>query len=205
MALTPSVFDELAAKYGMYSSWAVWNHTNPADPQIIAHHLTCLKTSVVLVALNISRPIPTHWQNFHGRDNARKLMFAFHESPYRGANMTDVIKGEVEAKAGNLLARIRTGTVAVAKHVDTFRAEMHDVGVREHALFILFGKDAADLFRSHLAGIYPNHVKCPHYSMYGKGWTDAEWVDKAGRSWKGTSRQQNQCSTLRSLGEVNRC
>jgi len=132
-------------------------------------------------------------------------MFAFNESPYRGAYMTDVIKGEVEAKAGNLLARIRTGTVAVAKHVDTFRAEMHDVGVREHALFILFGKDAADLFRSHLAGIYPNHVKCPHYSMYGKGWTDAEWVDKAGRSWKGTSRQQNQCSTLRSLGEVNRC
>ncbi len=69
-------------------------------------------------------------------------MFAFNASPYRGAYMTDLIKGEVEADAGKLQARIRNETVDVAKHVNTFRAEMHDVGVQEHALFVLFGKDA---------------------------------------------------------------
>jgi hypothetical protein len=178
MELTPSSFNDLAARYGMYSSWAVWDPANPADTQIIAQQLTCLKTSVVLVGLNISRPIPTHWQNFHGRDHARKLMFAYNKSPYRGAYMTDLIKGEVEANAGKLRERIRNGTVDVPKHVNTFRTEMHDVGVQEHALFILFGNDTAHFFRNHLAGVYPNHVKCPHYSRYGIGSTDAEWVDK---------------------------
>lgn len=176
--LAPSVFHDLADRYGRHSSWAVWNPANPADTQIIGQDLSCLKTSVVLVALNISGRIQTDWQNFHGRDHARKLMLAFNASPYRGAYMTDLIKDEVEANAGKLRARIRNGTVDVAKHVNAFRAEMHDVGVEEHALFVLFGKVAAHFFASHLAGVYPNHVKCPHYSMYGKGYTDAEWVAK---------------------------
>jgi hypothetical protein len=80
-----SLFDKLAEEYGIYSSWAIWNPANPEDTGIIAEHLPCLKTSVVMVGLNISRPIPIRWQNFHGRDHARKLMFAFNESPYRGA------------------------------------------------------------------------------------------------------------------------
>jgi hypothetical protein len=56
---------------------------------------------------------------------------------------------------------------------------MLDVGVHEHSLFILLGKNVSQFFTRHLAGIYPNHVRCVHYSMYGKGYSDAEWVEKS--------------------------
>ena len=62
-----SLLDDLAEKYGMYSSWATWNPANPADARIIAEHQSCLKASVVMIGLNVSRPIPNTWQNFHGR------------------------------------------------------------------------------------------------------------------------------------------
>jgi hypothetical protein len=179
MALVQSLFDDLAEKYGMYSSWAIWNSANPPDTRIIAEHQSCLKTSVVMIGLNVSRPIPTPWRNFHGSDHARKLMFAFNNSPYRGAYMTDIIKGEVEANAGGLLARIRNGSIDVQKHINAFRAEMLDVGVHEHSLFILFGRSVAQFFTRHLARVYPNHVSCAHYSVYGKGYSDAEWVEKS--------------------------
>src|SRR5262249_14827578 len=62
--------------------------------------------------------------------------------------------------------------------LDTFRAEMGDVGVHELSLFILFGKSVAELLAAHLGPFYPNHVSCPHYSKYGEGYTDCEWVEK---------------------------
>jgi hypothetical protein len=178
MGFDQSRLNDLAASYGMYSSWAVWNPAKPADAAIIADHVAELNTSAVLVALNISRPIPAHWQNFHSQDHARKLMYAFNESPFRGAYMTDLIKGEVETKAGRLSAKVSSGGINLRKHVDTFRAEMGGVGVHEHSLFILFGNKVEQLFAAHLGVVYPNHVKCPHYSSYGKGYTDSEWVEK---------------------------
>jgi len=179
MVLAQGLLDDLAGRYGMYSSWATWNPANPADTRIIAERQSCLKASVVMIGLNVSKAIPKTWQNFHGGDHARKLMFAFNDSPYRGAYMTDIIKGEVESKAGRLLARLKDGSIDVQKHIDAFRTEMFDVGAREHSLFILFGKDVAQFFTSHLAGIYANHVSCAHYSNYGKGFSDAEWVEKS--------------------------
>lgn len=134
-----------------------------------------------MVGLNVSRAVAKHWLNFHSRDHARKLMFAFNGSPYRGAYMTDIIKGEIEANSGRMSARIRKGNIDVQKHIDTFCAEMHDVGVQQHDLFILFGGDVTQVFTKHLARTYPNYVSCPHYSMYGKGYSDAEWVEKTWR------------------------
>src|SRR6266581_1698174 len=106
MIVTQSNFDTLAERYGMFSSWAIWNPYDPADSQIIADHLNSLKTSVVLTGLNVSARVRTHWQNFHGCPHDRKLMFAFNHSPYRGAYMPDIIKGEIEASSHELLARI---------------------------------------------------------------------------------------------------
>lgn len=181
MGLTRTRFDELARKYGRHASWAIWNHENAADTRVIAEQLSCLKSSVVLVGLNVSTHQPPTWENFHGNDHARKLMFAFNESPYRGAYMTDLIKGEVEPNAARLLARIKSGSIDIQKHLDSFRTEMLEVGVQKHSLFILFGEKVFKLFKSHLASIYPNFVRCVHYSMYGKGYSDAEWIE---RTWK---------------------
>jgi hypothetical protein len=174
MGLTPRVFHKLKAKYGKHSSWAIWNHDKPEDTEVIKPNLNCLNISVVLVALNISKRIPTNWQNFHGRDHARKLMYAFNKSPYRGAYMTDLIK-EVEVDSGMLWARIKNRPDYVDEQIAKFRHEMDDVGVQKHALFILFGKQAAKIFENRLADVYPNHVRCPHYSRRG---TDAQWVDE---------------------------
>jgi len=134
MALAQGVLDKLAKKYGMYSSWAVWNPANPADARIIAANQNCLNASVVMIGLNVSRPIQTPWQNFHGADHARKLMFAFNDSPYRGAYMTDIIKGEVESRAVRLLARLRNERIDLRTHIDAFRTEILDVGAREDSL-----------------------------------------------------------------------
>ncbi len=170
------LFEQLEEKYGRCARWSVWNPHNPVDTACIRHNVDSLTTSVVMVALNLSRFVPQTWQNFHSRDHARKLMYAFNRSPYRGAYMTDLIKGEIDPSAAALSQRMRNGTISVGVHVRAFCEEMRHVGVRRETLFILFGKRVTDLFVKHLASDYPNHISCRHYSNYGKGYTDAEWV-----------------------------
>src|SRR5450432_3418581 len=80
----PSLFEGLETKYAQHASWAIWNRKDPEDTTVIRENLADLKTSVVMVALNISRALSGQWQNFHSRDHARKLMYAFNQSPYRG-------------------------------------------------------------------------------------------------------------------------
>ena len=103
-------------------------------------------------------------------------MYAFNDSPYRGAYLTDIIKEEIEPSSGKLMTRMRNG-YDVQKHIDSFGAEMDRVGVDKNALFILFGNDVYELFAKHLASTYSNHVKCRHYSHYRTN--DAEWVEEA--------------------------
>src|SRR5262245_34094775 len=95
-----AVFLNLEGKYHSHASWAIWNPDDLPDTSIIREGLESLKSSVVMVALNLSKFFPIQWKNFHsGRDHARKLMYAFNRSPYRGAYMTDLIKGEVASSA----------------------------------------------------------------------------------------------------------
>ena len=95
--------------------------------------------------------------------------------------MTDPIKDEVESSSAALDIRIRNGSVKVDKHIQAFRQEMGDLGANDQTLFILFGRPVTRIFQRYLAGSYPNHVRCTHYSMYGTGYTDAEWVAKTWR------------------------
>lgn len=176
MEISQVIFGSLANKYGGHASWAVWNSDALRDTELISKNLHCLKTSVIMVGLNISASLPRHWSNFHGGRHDRKLMYAFNDSPYRGAYMTDIIKGEIEAKSEKLKRRIKRGEVDLQNHVSTFRSEMDDLGVNQQTLFILFGGEVKRLFTEWLAGIYPNHVSCPHYSRRG---TDAEWVEES--------------------------
>jgi hypothetical protein len=199
MGLTKSVYDKLAERknYGLTSSWAIWDPAAPTDTRFIAEQLTCFKTSVVMVALNCSVDgrIKEAWQNFHsGTDHARKLMYAFNESPYRGAYMTDIIKGEVCPNSKELMKRLKDEKV-VGKHIDSFRDEMESVGVDKSALFILFGDNVHALFTEYLASDYPNHVKCRHYSSTRT--SDTGWVEEA---WSVlTTHSQKTKSTFNTL------
>jgi hypothetical protein len=174
MELTQSIFSNLAKKYGGHASWAVWNPDHLRDTQVISENLYYLKTSVIMVGLNISSSLQQHWSNFHAGRHDRKLMYAFNDSPYRGAYMTDIIKGEIEAKSERLKERIQRGQIDLQKHISAFRSEMDDLGVNKQSLFILFGGEVNRLFADWLAGTYPDYVACPHYSRRG---TDAEWVE----------------------------
>jgi len=147
MEFTSVSFGSLANKYGGHASWAVWNSDALRDTDVISKNLHCLKTSVIMVGLNISANLPRHWSNFHGGRHDRKLMYAFNDSPYRGAYMTDIIKGEIEAKSGKLKRRIKRRDVDLQKHVSTFRCEMNDLGVNRQALFILFGGEVKAIVR----------------------------------------------------------
>lgn len=174
----PSLFESLEKKYAQHASWAIWNHKAPEDTTVIRENLADLKTSVVMVALNISRALSGQWQNFHSRDHARKLMYAFNQSPYRGAYMTDLIKAYVEPNSARLRQQLLRGHVDLPAHVATFREEMKDLGANIHTLFILFGREVIARFNRYLAETYPNRISCPHYSMYGRGYADVQWIEK---------------------------
>jgi hypothetical protein len=183
-----TVFEQLENKYAQHASWAVWNSRDLEDTSVIRENLRDLKTSVVMVALNISRELPSAWRNFHSRDHARKLMYAFNQSPYRGAYMTDLIKAYVEPNSARLRQQLLTGHVDLPAHVATFREEMKDLGANTHTLFILFGREVTARFNRDLAETYPNRISCPHYSMYGRGYTDVQWVEKVWSLLESNSR-----------------
>ena len=134
-----SAFTQLETKYAQHASWAIWNSRDLDDTTVIRENLPDLKTSVVMVALNISRELPGPWRNFHSRDHARKLMYAFNQSPYRGAYMTDIIKDYVEPNSARLRKQLLSGQLDAASALQIFREEMKDLGANDHTLFILFG------------------------------------------------------------------
>lgn len=124
-----------------------------------------------MVGLNISAPLPLPWSNFRIGRNDRKLIHAFNEGCFRGAYMTDLIKGEVEVNSANIQKRIRSGDLDINRHISDFVTEMKDIGATESPFFILFGGLVSELFTKYLAGDYPLYVSCQHYAVYGSSET----------------------------------
>jgi len=111
-------FDAIKMKHGAYASWAVWADeagkpkSNMGD---ISHFhseavLSHLKTDVVMVGLNISRPVSEPFRNFHDpspRAQDYKIRHAFRDSAYSGAYMTDIIKFREESDSKKLMRYLR--------------------------------------------------------------------------------------------------
>ena len=72
-------YRSLCRKYGDYSSWAIWNHEDEADPTIIESHIDELNANHVFIAYNCSRTegFIGHgpWANFRGWKHGRKLKY----------------------------------------------------------------------------------------------------------------------------------
>jgi len=103
-------------------------------------------------------------------------MYALNESPYRGAYLTDIIKGEFDVSSANVKERIDERLIDIGRHVTAFRDEMNDLAVDGDALFILLGGAVEELFKGYLARFYKNYVRIDHYAR--RKITDAEYVDK---------------------------
>ena len=103
-------FEEIKRKHGEYASWAVWapagekptsnvGDLSVLDPNSNPSLLASLNPAVIMVGLNISRPLAESLRNFHDKKPQAKdfkIRFALTGTRLYGAYMTDVLKFYVE-------------------------------------------------------------------------------------------------------------
>ena len=170
-------FENIKQKHSSYASWAVWTNASEKKPKSNmdnlsafddAHVLSLLRNDVVMVGLNFSvlRDARKPFFNFHGKGGgAFKIRYAFKNSPYYGAYMTDIIKDYEEVDAKKMMQRLKAHPEVVASNVDIFREELRDL--RATAPIILaFGNDTYKLLLKLDKSEYRKLIKLTHYSHW---------------------------------------
>lgn len=172
----------LLPKYGDYSSWAIWDHEDEADPTIIESHIEELNANHVFIAYNASRKEgflrDKAWANFRGWKHDRKLKYACNDTnDLRGSYLTDLFKGIKESDSRKVQNYLTDDVVN--KNVSCFLQEIADIGTTKKTVFVVLGvydSDIGKLFREHfLKKMGDVNVKYyTHYSNFRL--TDEEWV-----------------------------
>lgn len=149
-------FEMIKEKHGAYASWAVWaiagerpksniGDLGVLDPDRNDALLTTLQPGVVMVGLNISRWSSSEpFRNFHDpspRANDFKIRYAFTGTPFEGAYMTDVIKNLELVDSSEVVARLKFDPNVVRENMETFRAELRDLGANRPTILV-FGAEA---------------------------------------------------------------
>jgi hypothetical protein len=178
--VTQEQFGRIKRRHGQYASWAVWaaagkNPTsNVGDLSVLDPHanpglLSVLNPSVVMLGLNISRPVIEPLRNFHDkRSQAKdfKIRFAFEGTRFYGAYMTDVLKFFVEVESSKVMSTVRKLPDILNSSAETLREEFRDLGTMKPEI-IAFGGDAATLARRVLDhDDYSRIVQVTHYSHF---------------------------------------
>jgi hypothetical protein len=172
--------DDVKAKWGAYSSWAVWKRIGPGDPpkkdmgdlSILDPDqnptlLETLNPNIVLLGLNAaSRAIAAEpWSNFHDSRpvaNDFKIRFALEETPYWGAYMTDVLVGLHETDSARVRSWIRRDPGGVNEQIVRLESELVHIGATD-SLLVAFGGVANGVLRVRLSKMY-RIVKVMHYA-----------------------------------------
>jgi len=167
-------------KHGAYGSRAVWAPPSSTpksnmgdltvlDKRVNPAPLQTLNPGVVMIGLNISRPCDEPFRNFHDprpMANDFKIRFAFHDTVFWGAYMTDVIKGVVEPVPGELLEHLRRNPQVVHERLHRLREELLDLG-HVKPIILAFGRAAHRLLADNLQpGDFSALVSLKHYSDY---------------------------------------
>jgi len=167
--------ENIKQKHGSYASWAVWADasekpkSNMGDVSHFKNEsvLSFLKNNIVMVGLNISRPVPKPFHNFHDpnpRANDFKIRYAFRDSPYYGAYMTDIIKFVEEIDSKNVMRYLQERPETIEENLRTFREEMQDLKATAPVI-LAFGKNAYKLLSESLnRNEYCKLVRLTHYS-----------------------------------------
>lgn len=175
--MDPETYEFIANEYGHYASWAVWALEGPTpksnvgdltvfDIDINPTLLGILKPNIVMVGLNISRPIEDTFGNFHDKKSISqdyKIRYALKDSCFYGAYMTDIIKDFENATAGNVMKHLRENPNFEQQNVDIFLQELEGIGA-EDPLIIAFGNDAFHILDRNFGDRFRIH-KVRHYSM----------------------------------------
>ncbi|CAB5033289.1 MAG: hypothetical protein F2923_00295 [Actinobacteria bacterium] len=169
-------YELIRKKHGEYASWAVWAEvsdkpkSNMGDMAIFADNLVLplLKTNVLMVGLNLSRfTISEPFRNFHDpspKAQDYKIRFAFEDTEYYGAYMTDIIKGVVEVDSKNIPKHLKKNPGVLAESLEIFKQELRDLGAVS-PLILAFGRMAYDILNENLSFTeYGKLIRLTHYS-----------------------------------------
>jgi hypothetical protein len=171
-------FDEITSKYGAFASWAAWiiedskPKSNIGDMTIFDLNanpklLDILNPNVIMDGLNFSRPIERiYYINFHdkrpqGQDY--KIRYAFRDTKFYGAYMTDIIKDFEEKISGNVLTYFKNNKDFETQNVRLFEQEIETLNCKA-PLIIAFGNITYDLLQKHF-GYKFQIKKVMHYSQ----------------------------------------
>ena len=169
-------FELLKAKYGHWTSWAIWAEegdspkSNVGDLSVFegTGFLDELKPNIVFVGLNISRGLlRAPLANFHDlRPEATdyKIRYALRDSPWWGGYMTDVIKDLDEVSSAKVVKYLRDNKSFEQENLETFREELDDLGSTDPTI-IAFGKATYSILARNL-GDKHRIVPITHYAHY---------------------------------------
>jgi hypothetical protein len=176
--INSDLFETIKQKHGGYSSWAVWADqidkpkSNMGDMSIFnAEHRTTLlnqlKNNVIMVGLNISRSFSEPFRNFHDfnpRANDFKIRFAFRNTEYYGAYMTDIIKEYEMVDSKNVITHLKDNNLLVTKSIEKFREEIKDLK-SDRPIIFAFGVTAYKILKNNIHNTeYGRLIKLTHYS-----------------------------------------
>jgi len=176
--ITKEHYKEIADKYGEFASWAVWVNedvkpkSSTGDMSVFDLEknpklLETLNPNVIMVGLNFSRTIERNaFVNFHdkrpqGQDY--KIRYAFRDTEFYGAYMTDIIKDFEEKISGNVLIYLKENKEFELTNVRLFEQEIIDLKCTD-PLIIAFGNITYDLLNKHFGQKY-RIKKVMHYSQ----------------------------------------
>jgi len=174
-------FDRIKEKHGPYASWAVWaepdgrpkSHVGDLtvlDPDRNSALLRMLRSDVVMLGLNISKDQPAPFGNFHSAKPAGqdyKIRFAFTDTSFYGAYMTDFIKGVVMLKSGDLMHYLDAHPDVEAESAGCLLEEFDDLKSESPPTVIAFGCSAYLLAAKHLpANRYSRLVRVTHFADF---------------------------------------
>ncbi len=144
-------------------------HLNIFDLQKNPLLLEVLKNNVVMVGLNFSRPVlPTEpFKNFHDlnpKANDFKIRYAFRETEFYGAYMTDVIKNLEMKDSHDVKVHLKRNANLIQENISILREELSDLHANKPIL-LAFGGDTYNLLKNNLRkDEYSNLIKLTHYS-----------------------------------------
>jgi hypothetical protein len=171
-------FELIRLKHGGYASWAVWaaaargpksniDDLSVLDVATTPTTLDVLKNDIIMVGLNISRSFAERFRNFHDPSpsaNDFKIRFAFMNTEYYGAYMTDIIKDVEMVSSAELLKHLRAFPSLLRINVEVFREELRDLGSQRPTI-LAFGSAAHALIAENISpDEYSSLVRLTHYS-----------------------------------------
>lgn len=180
--ITKQEYQSISKEYGYVCSWAVWEKAGEKPKSNIANMhvfdldknlnlLETLRTDVIMVALNFARHVAFEkpFMNFHDANpHAQdfKIRYAFEETAFYGAYMTDIIKDFPMLSSKDVLSHLKTNPNVVTTQLERFRKEMKFIGA-EAPVVLAFGKDTFGILKNGLdAKEYSSLIQLTHYSHH---------------------------------------